>query len=55
MKHEAYLGHCNRTITWLGQFLRDVKPSDLPERLATKWAKNLLAYWPFEDLGVWLS
>lgn len=55
MEREAYLGHCNRTLTWLCQFLRDVNPSDLPERLATKWAQNLLAYWPFEDLGIWLS
>jgi len=55
MEHEAYLGHCNRTLTWLCQFLRDAQPSDLHERLATKWAQNLLAYWPFEDLGIWLS
>ena len=55
MEHETYLGHCSRTLTWLCQFLRDAKPSDLPEQLATKWAQNLLAYWPFEDLGVWLS
>lgn len=56
MEHEAFLkGHCNRTLTWLCQFLRDAQASDSPERLATKWAQNLLAYWPFEDLGIWLS
>lgn len=48
------MGHCNRTLAWLCQFLHDVHPFDSPERMAKKWGFNLLAHWPFEDLGVWL-